>query len=97
MARAAQRAGGVAAAGRGHAEAREERVADVLLQAPAVLVDLGLHRAVELPQQAQHLLGRDRLGEGGEAHDVGEEHRDVGAPRGAQAVVGGREHVDNAR
>jgi hypothetical protein len=43
-------------------------------------------------QQAHHLLGRGALSEGGEAAQVGEQHRDVHPSAGEQRLAAVRDH-----
>ena len=56
------------------AEQRHHRVADVLLDAPAVALDLGRDRAEVRALEVADLFGVAGLGTPGEADEVGEEH-----------------------
>ena len=55
---------------------RHHRVADELLDRPAVAVDNAARRVEVAREQVAHLLGIAVLGKRGEAHEVAEEHRD---------------------
>ena len=60
----------------GRAEDRHHRVADELLDRPAVTLDLPLGRGMEGPQGGTHVLRVSRIGAGGEADEVADENGD---------------------
>ncbi len=61
------------------AEDRHDGVADVLVDRPAVALDLVRERAEERRQDPPEVLGVEALGERRGAGDVGEQHRDQSA------------------
>ena len=48
-------------------------------------------------QQLHHLAGIGRLGEGREAAQIAEDHRDLATVRGQHRLVAGREHLGDLR
>ena len=75
--RAAQRIAGVGMAGEGRAERRHQSVAEIFVERSLMPENLALHPFVELPQRPDHLDRAAAVGIGGEADDVGEQHRHV--------------------
>ena len=90
-----QRIAGVAVRGVRHAEGRQHRVADEFLERAAASEHLPGHPAVKNPQRLHHRFGRHRLGERGEADDIGEQHRDVLAAHRSQRLVLPGEQLDD--
>jgi len=77
----------------GRAPYRHDGVADELLDGPAVAIDQRARRVEVARQELADLFGVARLGERGEADQVGEEHRDelaLGDRGGPVAMLGAR-------
>jgi hypothetical protein len=62
------------------AEHHEDAVADELVEHTPVGLDLLEHRAVELVELPDHLVGRERLAHRGEPAEVGRQERDGDQP-----------------
>ena len=73
--RSADGALGVVLVGDGHAEVRDDRVADVLLDGAAAPLELGAQAAVVELEEAEDVLRVERLGERGRADEVDEDER----------------------
>ena len=88
---------GVVRLGHGCAEEGHDAVADELVERAAGTED-GLHREVqEGVDRLGHPLGRRVLGEGREAHEVGEEHGSLGGLEAPRPVALAQHLLDDAR
>ena len=86
-------------AGQGIVEQDQHAIAGEALERSLIAVDQRAQRFVIVVEDAHHLLGLGRLGEGGEAAQIAKQHADLApvAFEQARRVAAGRHHIGDLR